>query len=196
MARYVFADLMLQKPNFLVLDEPTNHLDIEGIEALEDALAEYKGTVLMVSHDRAFIKRVCNRVFELKNGTLHELMGGVSALDIFEDEADKPVPTARQKTEAAMAAETVTAQKELSYEERKRLKSEAGKMQTRIRKLEEEIARFETEIRDLDALFADGSQLQALGTEQLRLKTEERTVKQKALEERMAEWEKLSAAGA
>ncbi|GAB4423066.1 MAG: ABC-F family ATPase [Turneriella sp.] len=195
MARYVFADLMLQKPNFLVLDEPTNHLDIEGIEALEDALVDYKGTVLMVSHDRAFIKRVCNRVFELKNGALQELMGGVSALDIFEDEADKPAPTARQKTEAAMAAETAAPQKELSYEERKRLKREAGRIQTRIKKLEEEIARFETEIKGIDALFADGSQLQALGAEQLRMKAEERTAKQKALEERIAEWEKLSAAG-
>ncbi|MFZ5629433.1 MAG: ABC-F family ATP-binding cassette domain-containing protein [Spirochaetota bacterium] len=196
MARYVFADLMLQKPNFLVLDEPTNHLDIEGIEALEDALVDYKGTVLMVSHDRAFIKRVCNRVFELKNGSLQELLGGVSALDIFEDEADKPVPTARQKTEAAMAAESAAPQKELSYEERKRLKSEAGKMQTRIKKLEEEIAQFETDIKALDALFADGGKVQSLGPDELRTKTEERASKQKSLEERMAEWEKLSAAGA
>jgi len=193
MARYVFADLMLQKPNFLVLDEPTNHLDIEGIEALEDALAEYKGTVLMVSHDRAFIKRVCNRVFELKNGRLQELVAGVSALDIFEDEADKPAPTARHRTEATLAIETVAPQKELTYEERKRLKSEAGKLQRRIRKLEEEIARFEAEIKGLDALFADGSQLQELNAEELRAKTEERAAKQNALEERMAEWEKLLA---
>lgn len=147
----------------------------------------------MVSHDRAFIKRVCNRVFELKNGSLQELMGGVSALDVFEDEMDKPAPTARQKTEAALAVETAAAQKELSYEERKRLKSEAGKLQTRIRKLEEEIARFETDLKGLDALFADGSQLQALDAEELRAKTEERTAKQKALEECMAEWEKLAA---
>jgi ATPase subunit of ABC transporter with duplicated ATPase domains len=79
MARYVFADLMLQKPNFLVLDEPTNHLDIEGIEALEDALVAYQGTVLTVSHDRAFIKKVCNRVFELKDGALRELDAEASA---------------------------------------------------------------------------------------------------------------------
>lgn len=193
MARYVFADLMLQKPNFLVLDEPTNHLDIEGIEALEDALAEYKGTVLMVSHDRAFIKRVCNRVFELKKGSLAELMGGVSALDVFEDEADKPAPTARQKTEATLAAERNTSPKEMSYEERKRLKSEAGKMQTRIKKLEQEIAQFETDIKALDALFADAGQLQALDSEALRRKTEERSVKQAALDERLAEWESVQA---
>ena len=103
---------------------------------------DYKGTVLMVSHDRAFIKRVCHRVFELKNGALQELMGGVSALDIFEDEEEKPVLTSRQKTEAAIAQETAAAQKDLSYDQRRRLKSEAGKMQTRIKKLEAEIAQF------------------------------------------------------
>lgn len=190
MARYVFADLMLQKPNFLVLDEPTNHLDIEGIEALENALADYKGTVLMVSHDRAFIKRVCNRVFELKNGNLRELIGGVADLDLSADVADKPAATYRQE------AETGRPQKSLSYEERKRLKSEAGKLQTRIRKLEEEIAQFETEVKLLDALFADGEKVQSLGADELRAKTEQRAMKQRALDERLAEWEKLSAAGA
>ena len=196
MARFVFADLMLQKPNFLVLDEPTNHLDIEGIEALEDALVAYQGTVLMVSHDRAFIKKVCNRVFELKNGTLKELNAGVRALDAMEDSEDKPEPTARQKAEAAMEkekAEAVSAAATtLSYEERKRLKSEASKAQSRIKRLEDTIAQHEKSIASIDALFADGDKLQSLGAEEIRLKTQERATLQKQLEETMAEWESLS----
>lgn len=196
MARFVFADLMLQKPNFLVLDEPTNHLDIEGIEALEDALVAYQGTVLMVSHDRAFIKKVCNRVFELKNGTLKELNAGVRALEAMDDSDDKPAPTARQKAEAAVekekaeAASAATAT--LSYDERKRLKSEANKAQSRIKRLEEIIAQHEKSIATIDALFADGDRLQSLGADEIRLKTQERATLQKQLEETMAEWESLA----
>ncbi|MFO1470358.1 MAG: ABC-F family ATP-binding cassette domain-containing protein [Turneriella sp.] len=196
MARFVFADLMLQKPNFLVLDEPTNHLDIEGIEALEDALAAYEGTVLMVSHDRAFIKKVCNRVFELKNGSLKELNAGVRALDSLDESEDKPEPTARQKAEAAAAKEKADAASaapvQLSYDERKRLKSEASKAQSRIKRLEDTIAQHEKSIAGIDALFADGEKLQSLGAEEIRLKTQERATLQKQLEETMAEWESLS----
>ena len=196
MARFVFADLMLQKPNFLVLDEPTNHLDIEGIEALEDALVAYQGTVLMVSHDRAFIKKVCTRVFELKNGTLKELNAGVRALDSLDESEDKPEPTARQKAEAAVAKEKADAASaapvQLSYDERKRLKSEASKAQSRVKRLEDTIAQHEKSIAAMDALFADGDKLQSLGAEEIRLKTQERATLQKQLEEAMAEWESLA----
>lgn len=191
MARFVFADLMLQKPNILVLDEPTNHLDIEGIEALEEALANYPGTVLMVSHDRAFIKRVCTRVFELKNGGLQELNAGVRALDATDAAEEKPQPTAREKAEAALQAETNG-----GYEDRKKQKSEASKMQTRIKKLEEAIAAHEAAIAGLDALFADGARIQQLSPEDIRLKSAERTEQQKQLDAKVAEWEGLHATSA
>lgn len=193
MARYVFADLMLQKPNFLVLDEPTNHLDIEGIEALEDALLNYKGTVLMVSHDRSFIKRVCNRLFELKNGTLHELNAGVEALDSPGDAAVAPATLARQKTEAALALLPQSSGGGGSnYTERKKQKSDAGKQQTHIKKLEEAIAAHEAAVTELDAIFADGARLQSLSPEEIRLKSAERADRQKQLEQKLAEWESLA----
>jgi ABC-type multidrug transport system ATPase subunit len=187
MARFVFADLMLQKPNFLVLDEPTNHLDIEGIEALEDALAAFEGTVLMVSHDRAFIKKVCNRVFELKDGTLQELNAGVRALDGMDGSEEVKPLTARQKAEAAHVADTNS-----NYNDRKKQKSDAGKAQTRVKKLEQEIAQHESLINELDALFGDGDRLQTMAPDELRAKTEERAKLQKELEERLAEWESLA----
>ena len=191
MARFVFADLILQKPNFLILDEPTNHLDIEGIEALEEALANYAGTVLMVSHDRSFIKRVCTRVFELKNGGLRELNAGVRALDGLEDAPEQPAPTARQKAEAAVQAESNG-----SYDERKKQKNNANKMQTRIKKLEEAIASHEATIAELDAVFADGARVQALSPEDIRLKSEQRSEQQQQLDAKVAEWESLVATSA
>ncbi len=193
MARYVFADLMLRKPNFLVLDEPTNHLDIEGIEALEEALQKYQGTVLMVSHDRAFIRRVCTRVFELKNGTLSELLSGVDALDSLEDTADEKTASKRKSGVDGMNT-TNAKESNLSYDERKRLKSEAGKTQTQIKRLEESIAAHEKTLKDLDALFANGEDLAKLTPEEIRAKSENRAETQKALDAALELWEKTHAA--
>jgi len=72
------ALLMLSKANFLLLDEPTNNLDIASAEVLEDALADFEGTVFVISHDRYFLDRVVDRIVELKDGRLIEYVGGYS----------------------------------------------------------------------------------------------------------------------
>jgi energy-coupling factor transporter ATP-binding protein EcfA2 len=71
----VFSRLMVQKPNVLVLDEPTNHLDLESIEALVEALDEYEGTLIFVSHDRWFVERVATRVIEITADGLNDFAG-------------------------------------------------------------------------------------------------------------------------
>ena len=75
-SRLQLAKLVLGKPNFLLLDEPTNNLDIGSIEVLEEALAEFVGTVLVISHDRYFLDRVVDRIIELRDGMLSEFVGG------------------------------------------------------------------------------------------------------------------------
>ena len=77
-SRLQMALLMLSSANFLLLDEPTNHLDIYAAEVLEDALADFEGAVLVISHDRYFLDRVVNRIVELDNGLLTSYMGGYS----------------------------------------------------------------------------------------------------------------------
>jgi len=74
-ARLVFAKLTIMKPNVLVLDEPTNHLDLESIEALSDALAEYEGTQIFVSHDRWFVSRLATRIVELHRNGVRDFIG-------------------------------------------------------------------------------------------------------------------------
>ncbi len=69
---------MLSGANFLLLDEPTNNLDIASAEVLEDALSEFEGTVLVISHDRYFLDRVVHRVVELDDGALNEYVGNYS----------------------------------------------------------------------------------------------------------------------
>ncbi|MEW6622009.1 MAG: ABC-F family ATP-binding cassette domain-containing protein [Bacillota bacterium] len=74
-SRLMLAKLFLQNANFLILDEPTNHLDVETREALEEALLDFPGNILFVSHDRYFINRLASKVLELENGKLTEYLG-------------------------------------------------------------------------------------------------------------------------
>jgi ATP-binding cassette subfamily F protein 3 len=77
-SRLQFMRLMLTQPNMLMLDEPTNNLDIASLEVVENALEEFDGAVLVISHDRYFLDRIVDRVVELKDGTLTEYVGGYS----------------------------------------------------------------------------------------------------------------------
>ncbi len=76
--RVAIACMFVQKPDFLVMDEPTNHLDLETIEYLEDYLSRQKCTLLMVTHDRYFLDRVCNQIIEMADGTLYSYNGNYS----------------------------------------------------------------------------------------------------------------------
>jgi len=73
--RLMFCKLMLQKPNFLVLDEPTNHLDLEAVIALNTALQNYKGTVILVSHDEDLIDEVATRIWSVTDGGIEDFQG-------------------------------------------------------------------------------------------------------------------------
>ena len=84
-SRLQLALLMLSGANFLLLDEPTNNLDIPSAEVLEEALAEFEGTVLIISHDRYFLDRVVDRVVELDEGGLTEYIGGYSDYQASKD---------------------------------------------------------------------------------------------------------------
>jgi ABC-type multidrug transport system ATPase subunit len=75
-ARLVFARLAVEKPNVLVLDEPTNHLDLEAIESLVEGLAAYDGTVILVSHDRWFVREVADRILEIEPDGIRDFRGG------------------------------------------------------------------------------------------------------------------------
>ncbi len=97
-ARVALALLTLSRANLLVLDEPTNHLDVESIEAIEDALDDYEGTVLLVSHDRAVLRGLATRVWEIRDGTLHDFAGPFTEWEEM---------SARRRTHEADAARQV-----------------------------------------------------------------------------------------
>jgi len=92
-ARMALALITLSRANLLVLDEPTNHLDVENIEVLEDALDEYDGTVLLVSHDRAFLREVATRVWSFDGTRLTDFDGPF--IEWEEDRARRAVAAVR-----------------------------------------------------------------------------------------------------
>ena len=137
-ARVELAKLMLKTVNFLVMDEPTNHLDIDSREALEAALSEYDGTMLIVSHDRYFINKLADRVLYMDSKGVKSYIGN------YDDYAQT---VARQSSVIAETKETKP--KNLDYQEQKRLQAEKRKVISRFNKVEELIDKLEREIADI-----------------------------------------------
>ena len=135
-ARIALLKIMLSESNFLILDEPTNHLDILSREALEDALKDYEGTLLIVSHDRYFINKLANKIYKIeKNGSV-EFNGNYDFYiqnDLNRKNIEKPIK-----------------EKNTSYKEKKEREAQERKIQNRIKKIEEEIAKNESEISKLE----------------------------------------------
>ncbi|MEE1114522.1 MAG: ATP-binding cassette domain-containing protein, partial [Eubacterium sp.] len=140
--RVSLARLMLSEANFLILDEPTNHLDIVSKEILEDALNEYTGTVLYVSHDRYFINRTATRILDLTNRKLVNYIGNY---DYYLEKKEELT---------AVYAAPVPSENDDSLEESSvgtKLDWQAQKEeQARIRKIENALKKVETEIADLE----------------------------------------------
>ncbi len=103
-SRLALAVLMAGNPNFLVLDEPTNHLDIPSREALEDALEDYGGTLLVVSHDRYFLDSVVDRIFALENGVIKTYLGDYSYYESKKRELSQPVEVKEKKADKSKSS--------------------------------------------------------------------------------------------
>ena len=144
--RVALTKLMLRKDNLLLLDEPTNHLDMDSREVLEDALADFPGTILAISHDRYFINRFANRVCVLEEGGVKEYLGNYD--DYFEkiNRAMEPDGALPQMTRTAQEKE-----KRRSREEERRVKERRQALE----RAEAAVARAEEEAAELEAALAD-----------------------------------------
>lgn len=148
--RVSLAKLMLSEANFLILDEPTNHLDIDSKEILENALKNYTGTVLYVSHDRYFINQTATRILDLTNQKLVNYIGNYDYyLEKKEALTEIYAPTEEK-------AETVTKESEnkLSWQQQKEEQARQRKRQNDLAKTEKEIAKLEERDREIDELMS------------------------------------------
>ena len=195
-SRLAMAKIMLFPRNVLVLDEPTNHLDIPARETLEDALSEYAGTLIVVSHDRYFLDRVCTRLLVINGTELETHLGNYSdwrhrARQIEREqerererqrERERPAPAPAQAAQQASASAAARAADKERERERRRLARRVETLEADVSKLEAELAAVRAE------LAADhGGDWQKLHT----LADREREL-DALLAKRMAEWEAAS----
>ena len=137
-ARVELTKLMLKPANFLLMDEPTNHLDIQSREALEKALSDYDGTMLMVSHDRYFINKLADRIIYMTSDGLKSFTGN------YDEFLAKNTVT---ETEEKVAEKP----KNLDYQEQKRIQAEKRKVLNRFNKVEELIEKLEVEVEEINS---------------------------------------------
>ena len=144
--RVALTELMLRKDNVLLLDEPTNHLDMDSREVLENALADFPGTIIAVSHDRYFINRFAEKVCVLEDGTLKEYLGNYDSYFEKVSRAEEP-----DGEYAGMTRTAIDKEKKKSREEQQRIKAEKERMAA----LEARIAVAEREAAVLENALAD-----------------------------------------
>ena len=195
--RVSLAKLMLSDANFLILDEPTNHLDIQGKEVLEEAIRNYEGTVLYVSHDRYFINQTATRIMELFSNRFDNYIGNYDYyLEKKEDvrsygdslQKDTVQNTWVDPEELKKAQEKEAAKQD--WASQKEFAAKKRKWETSLKKAEEEIARLEERITELstamEELGSDAGRLMELHKEQ--------EAAEASLQEQYAIWEESSLA--
>lgn len=147
--RVSFLKLYMEKANFLILDEPTNHLDIYSIEVLEDALENFEGTMLVVSHNRHFLDSICNTIYYLDENGLTKFKGNYK---------DYKENLKIQKNKIQANAIEVKSEQKLSYQEQKEFSKKVSKLKRDIIKLEERLEKISTEREKLNFEYEKAGQ--------------------------------------
>ena len=152
-ARLAMCKLMLEPINLLILDEPTNHLDIQSKEVLKNALADFDGTLIVVSHDRDFLHGLADVVYEVTSngmkehlGDIYEFLQSKNAESIAQYEGDVEKEKVKAKADSAQ---------KLGYDERKEKKKEYRRLQNLVSKSESRITELEKKLAEADKIMAD-----------------------------------------
>ena len=182
-ARLLLAKLSMENNNFLILDEPTNHLDIDSKEVLENALIDFDGTLLFVSHDRYFINRVATQVLELSEEGSTLYLGDYDYY--LEKKAElEALAAAQAEAEPASSTEEVTSN---DYHLQKQNQKELRKITRRIEQLEAEMEELDQKIQDITETMHSTND--AADLVQLQSELDQLTAQQEAV---MEEWAELS----
>lgn len=181
-ARLLLAKLSMENNNFLILDEPTNHLDIDSKEVLENALIDFDGTLLFVSHDRYFINRVATHVLELseKGSTLY-----LGDYDYYVEKKAEVEMT--QAEEASTSNQAKEASQVNNYQAQKESQKEVRKLMRQIESLEAEIEELESQSQTISEQMLETNDAEKL----MELQAELDKISHRQ-EEAMLEWEELS----
>ena len=198
--RVSLAKLMLSESNFLILDEPTNHLDIMSKEILENAISNYTGTVLYVSHDRYFINKTATKILDLTSNKLIPYNGNYDYYLEHKENMERihlqgigygvgKTPAAKGSAPAPTPANNDSAGKQ-DWKQQKEEQARQRKRQNDLKRIEAEIERLEARNEELDVLLADEA-VYTNHTELLKV-TNEKDANSERLLELMEEWEELA----
>jgi ATP-binding cassette subfamily F protein 3 len=185
--RMALAKMMLLPRNLLALDEPTNHLDIPAREVLEEALSEYDGTILVVSHDRFFLDRICHRLLQVHDGKVEQHAGNYT--EWKQRTRQKKAPPPPQKVVAAVEKKVEAKEaRAVERDQKKAADRDRQKKERRLADLEKEIATAEAKLAEARAALSgdhagDWQRLNSLVEEERKLANRVKSL--------MGEWEKL-----
>lgn len=191
--RLAMIKLLLEPVNFLILDEPTNHLDMRSKDVLKDAIREFDGTVIIVSHDRDFLDGLATKVYEFGGGLVKEHLGGIydflqkKQIESLNELQKSPTLSASPITSKTAEAENVApSDNKLSYEAQKELNKKLKKLERRVADCEAEIEQSESAIAILEAKMAtpEGASDMSLYEQHQKLKNQ--------LDRVMEEWDEAS----
>lgn len=184
-SRLAMIRLLLEPVNLLVLDEPTNHLDMKSKDVLKEALLQFEGTVIVVSHDREFLNGLASKVYEFGNKKIKEHLGGIYDF-LYAKKMESLKELEVKKAIVQEKVEEAPSENKLNYLERKELSKKITKMERNVKSAEDNIARLEEEIADMENQLAKPETMQ---DQSLFTKYEES--KQK-LEDEMMAWEEFN----
>lgn len=158
-SRLAMIQLLLQPVNLLILDEPTNHLDIRTKDILKEAIQDFEGTVIVVSHDRDFLNGLVEKVYEFGNGVMREHLGGI--YDFLEY---KKLTSLQELEKKENAPAKLTEPKEmkaskLSYQEQKEAQKRLKQAEKKIKNLEQKVNDLEQDIKEIETVLAAGGDI-------------------------------------
>lgn len=179
-ARLALAKLLLTPSNLLILDEPTNHLDMDSKDILKNALLQYTGTLIVVSHDRDFLSGLTDELYEFRDGAVHEFKGDI--MEFLESRKDEQSGIGKPGSQSSQSSQKSPTEGKVAYEQSKERERERRKLQNVVKQKEQEIEALEAEIAKRDAVLASGeAQSPDYYKEYQSLKDQ--------LEQKMSEWE-------
>ncbi|MBN2597754.1 ABC-F family ATP-binding cassette domain-containing protein [Labilibaculum sp.] len=184
-SRLAMIRLLLEPVNLLVLDEPTNHLDMRSKDVLKEALNQFDGTVIVVSHDREFLNGLSSKVYEFTNKKIKEHLGGI--YDFLQTKKmDSLKELEVKKAVSLVQADVAPSDNKLNYLERKEMNKKISKMERAVSNSEDNIARFEEQIATMEEMLANPEKMQ----DQSLFAKYEKT--KKDLEKEMSDWENFN----
>lgn len=186
-ARLALAKLLLTPCNLLVLDEPTNHLDMDSKDILKNALLQYSGTLIVVSHDRDFLQGLTDTLFEFRDGGVHEFKGDIfEFLDYRKMEHLKDLEQKSKPAAGGVKPQTIS-QNKLNYQQSKERERELRKLRGNVERIEQEIMSIEEQIADKESVLSLGADVST----DANFYADYQKLKDR-LEERMSAWEEAT----